>query len=248
MFRRQRHAFALNRAGERGRDVEIQRIAELIHSRCAAGLDAGGHIARVVTAEARFSQRSHQIAQRLEAKKIQALVGDFKLHLRLRVAHLPADTRLLRRIVRLVDADVVFLLHALDQLLDQFIQRAFHLHLLQLLRAFARPANRCSAMPARWRAQIVERLLAIAESRRRVILEPALQQEIRERAEQVFHAHFASGIGNVLAVADAFHRNGRWSLVIGRWQCNSRFLASLGMTTFCSDRRIDDDQWPTTAD
>ncbi len=61
--KRQRQAFALDGAGERGRDVEIERIAEFIESRSAAGFDAGGQIARIVTAEAGLAQRSHQIAQ-----------------------------------------------------------------------------------------------------------------------------------------------------------------------------------------
>ena len=39
-----------------------------------------------------------------------------------------------------------------------------------------------------------------------VVLEAALQQVVGERAEQVFHAHFAGRIGNVFAVANAFHR------------------------------------------
>jgi len=36
----------------------------------------------------------------------------------------------------LVDADVIFLLHALDQFFDQLIERSLALHLLQLLTEF----------------------------------------------------------------------------------------------------------------
>ena len=56
-------------------------------------------------------------------------------------------------------------------------------------------------------AQVVQRLLAVAEVIVEIILEAALQQVVGERAEQVFHAHFARGIGNVFAVADAFHKS-----------------------------------------
>ena len=38
--------------------------------------------------------------------------------------------------MRLINADVVFLLHALDEFFDQLIERAFHLHLLELLAQF----------------------------------------------------------------------------------------------------------------
>ncbi len=62
-----------------------------------------------------------EVAQRFESQQIQALVSDFKTRLLLCVAHLPAYARPLRGIMGLVDADVVFLLHALDQLFDQFI-------------------------------------------------------------------------------------------------------------------------------
>ena len=54
----------------------------------------------------------------------------------LRIANLPADTGPLRRIVRLIDRYVIFLLQALDQLLDQFFKLAFHLHLLQTVAHF----------------------------------------------------------------------------------------------------------------
>ena len=114
-----------------------------------------------MAAKARLAQRPHQIAQSLIAQEVQTFVGDFKLGLLLRLAHLPARARLLRRIVRLVDTDVVLLLHALDQLLDQFIQRAVHLHLLQAFAHFfiqqiATAQRLFDGLP-----QIVESLLAV---------------------------------------------------------------------------------------
>ena len=53
---RQPQSLALNRARKRRRDVEIQRVAEFVLPRRAAGLDAGGHVARVVPPEARLAQ------------------------------------------------------------------------------------------------------------------------------------------------------------------------------------------------
>jgi hypothetical protein len=56
--------------------------------------------------------------------------------------------------------------------------------------------------------QIVEVLLAFARHFvPHIALESALQQVVGERAEQVLHAHFAGGVGNVFGVADAFHKN-----------------------------------------
>ena len=54
-IQRELHTLALNGAGERGSDVEIERVAEFVLSRCAAGLNAGRHVAGVVTSKARFS-------------------------------------------------------------------------------------------------------------------------------------------------------------------------------------------------
>src|SRR6185437_8437366 len=102
---RKREAFALNRARERGSDVEIQSIAKFVGLRSATGLDAGGEIARIVTSEAGFSERTKQIAQRAIAEKVEALVGDLKLGLCLILSHLAAHTRLLRRIVWRVDGN-----------------------------------------------------------------------------------------------------------------------------------------------
>ena len=55
------------------------------------------------------------------------------MRLRLVLPDLPANARLLRRIVGLINADVIFLLHALHELFDQFIELAFRLQLLQPL-------------------------------------------------------------------------------------------------------------------
>ena len=207
MFSGSVEPFALNRARKGRGDVEIQRVAKLVGLGRSAGLDAGRQIARVVASEARLAERAQQIAQRLEAEEVEALVGDLELGLLLRFAGLPADARLLRGIVRLVDRDVVFLLHALDQLLDQFIELPSSCHLLELL------AHLLVEQVA-----VHQRLLDGSRSSSSVcspsgslvphgFLETALQQVVRERAEQVFHAHLAGRIGNVFGVANAFHKD-----------------------------------------
>ena len=53
---RQLQAFALNGVGERRSDVEVERVAELVGLGGAAGFDAGGIVARVVTAEAGLAE------------------------------------------------------------------------------------------------------------------------------------------------------------------------------------------------
>ena len=89
---RQGEPFALDRARERGGDVEIQRVAKLVGFRRAAGLDAGRQIARIMPPKTRLAERAQQVAQRLEAEKVEALVGDFELGL-LRFASLSANAR-----------------------------------------------------------------------------------------------------------------------------------------------------------
>src|SRR5262245_45912320 len=58
--------------------VEVQRVAELVLLRRAARLDAGGHLARVVAAEAALAERPEQIAQGAVAEEVEALVGDLE--------------------------------------------------------------------------------------------------------------------------------------------------------------------------
>ena len=128
---RKPEAFALNRAESVAVMSRFKRVAEFIWLRRAARFDAGCHVARIMTPETRLAERPQQIAQSLESQKVEALVGDFELRLLLRIADLPADARVLGRIMRLIDGNVIFLLHALDQLLDQLFQFALHLHLLQ---------------------------------------------------------------------------------------------------------------------
>src|SRR5580704_16534009 len=129
---RQRESFALDRARQRRRNVEIERIAELVSLGGPAGLNAGGKIARIVASKAGFAQRSQKITQRFEAEEVEALVGNLELGL-LRFAGLAADARLARWVVRLVDGDVVLLLHALNELFDEFVELSVGLHLLDLL-------------------------------------------------------------------------------------------------------------------
>ena len=78
---RQREAFALDGAGERGGDVEVERVAELVGAGSAAGFDAGGEVAGVVASEAGFAKGAEQVAERFEAEEVEALVGDFEFGL-----------------------------------------------------------------------------------------------------------------------------------------------------------------------
>src|SRR5579872_4237102 len=82
--------------------------------------------------ETRLAQRPKQITQRLETEKVEAFVGNLKSSL-LRLPGLSTHARLPRRVMRLVDRDVILLLHALDELLDQIVQLAIRHHLFDLL-------------------------------------------------------------------------------------------------------------------
>src|SRR5580765_8208539 len=75
---RQGQALSLNRTRKRGRNVEVECVTEFILLRRAAGFNAGGHIACVVSSETRLAERAKNFAQRLETEKIEALIGDFK--------------------------------------------------------------------------------------------------------------------------------------------------------------------------
>src|SRR5215475_1985843 len=99
-------------------DVEVERVAEFVGAGYAAGFDAGGEVARVVTPEAAAAKRSEKILQRFETEKIYRLVGDFEADLRLVTIHGLADGAprggLIGRsdLGRLLRIDVAFLPHA----------------------------------------------------------------------------------------------------------------------------------------
>src|SRR5258708_27399295 len=65
-----------------------------------------------MTSEAGAPQRAEQVAQRLIPQKVEALIGNFKAHLGLAVAHLSGGIRLARAIMGLVDGNEILLLHA----------------------------------------------------------------------------------------------------------------------------------------
>src|ERR1035437_3584299 len=209
--------FALDGRRKRRRDVEIQRVAKFIRLRRAAGFDTGCHVARVMASKTRLAQRPQQIAQRLESQKIEALVGDLELRLLLCAADLSTDARLLGRIMWLIDRNVVFLLHALDQLLDQLFEFALHLHLLEPVAHFLVKHLAIEQRLLEGAFQLIEGLFAVRQWVPVTVVESALQQIVRKRAEQVLHAHLAGRVGNVFGVANSLHGSGRWSFVVGRW-------------------------------
>ena len=116
VFHVERHFGALAPDGgkERLADIQVQRVAELVGLGRAGGLHAGGQVARIVAAEARFSERSEQVLERLEAQKIERLIGDFEA--RLAVAAIARAGRLLA--AGLLDGDMAFV----DELLHQAVE------------------------------------------------------------------------------------------------------------------------------
>jgi hypothetical protein len=120
---------------------------------------------------------------------------------------LPASAGRSRRVRRLVDRNVVFLLHPLDELFDQFVELPVGGHLLDLF-----PQVLVEHLPVHQRLldgalEFVERLLALGQLVPHGLLKPALQQVVRERAEQIFHAHLARGVWHVFGIANAFHES-----------------------------------------
>src|ERR1043166_6708851 len=87
-IQRQIQPLALNCTRWRRRDVEVERVAEFVVLRGATGFDSRGQIASVVPPETRLPQRTQQVPQCLEAQKVQTLVRNFELALRLRFSYL----------------------------------------------------------------------------------------------------------------------------------------------------------------
>ena len=109
--------------------------------------------------------------------------------------------------MRLIDGDVVVLLHAVHELLNQLV-KLLGGHRLDLL-----PHTLVEQVAVQQRfgngvAQVIERLLLriLVVIIHVMPLKSALQQVVRQCCEQVFHAHFASGVGNIFLVFDELHK------------------------------------------
>src|SRR5687768_16868651 len=107
-----------------GRCIEIDRVAELVWLRCAAGFDPCRQVARIVTTGAAVAERPEQVAQRAIPEKIQRLIRDLELHVLLIVALAGTDTgpALTLRLEIWRRRDVAGLLHPLDDLLNQLLE------------------------------------------------------------------------------------------------------------------------------
>ena len=86
--------------------------------------------------------------------------------------------------------NVVLLLHALDELVDQLVQLAVLGHLLDFLLHLAiEKVSRFQRLAQRL-AQVLHGVLAIELGEPRPwILKAGIEQILRQRLEQVFHAH-----------------------------------------------------------
>src|SRR5205814_1157438 len=70
---------AQQRVLQRFVDVDVEHVAEFVWLAVPIGLDARGEIRRVMAAEARLAERPEEIAQRLVAEEVDALLGQVEL-------------------------------------------------------------------------------------------------------------------------------------------------------------------------
>ena len=202
---------------DRRRRVQVQRVAELVRFRRAAGLDAGGQIARVVPAGAAVPHRSEQVAQRPVPEEVEGLVG----HVERDVAGLPlsgaASTRTLGP--RLVQVgrrrDVARLLHAVDDLLDQFLE-LLDLLLRGLVRAAGRLAEQLLGEVGRQHPAVEERLedgvveglqraIGAVERAAPAVAKPAGEQQVGQFRGQLVDVEPVDEVWRVLGIAIAHH-------------------------------------------
>ncbi len=109
--------------------------------------------------------------------------------------------------MRLVDGDVVLLLHAVDQLLDELLELLGG-HRLELLAHALIEHVAIEQRVSDGIAQVLQRLLVgvLIVVILILALETALQQLVGESGEQVLEAHLRGRFGDVFLVFDEFHR------------------------------------------
>jgi hypothetical protein len=207
-IQRQLQPLARNRRAKRCRRVQIQRVAEFVSPRSAARLNPRRPVPRVVPSKARFAQRPHQIAQRFEAQKVQALVGHLEADVVTIAAipHLPVRLVNPRRPILRHRGDVILPLHPLHQLVNQFVQRALGHHpVQQLARLAVKKVTRLEHAPQRL-AQIVHRMVQILKAVERVVV-AGVEQIVRQRIEQALEIDLRGQIAGVLRISNALHRS-----------------------------------------
>ena len=191
--------------------VEVHRVAELVRLGRAARLDAGGHLARVVPAEAALADRSEQIAQGPVAEEVEALVGDLELERLFRSSE--SRARLLPPLPIALDirrgGDVALLLKLLDDLVDELVEARFRV--VAILPALAehlleRLVGQETAVQQRLEDRVVQRLhrSSVLAGHPVRVVEPARQQEIGQPREQLFEVELVEVLAGVLGIA-VFH-------------------------------------------
>src|SRR5262245_58187053 len=158
-----------------------------------------------MAAKAGTAKRPQQVSQRLEAEKIQALIGNLKLDLRLGISGLSGGVGLQRGVRRLIDGDEIFLLHAVDQALDQLVQLTLH---LQLLDALAQVVTHEIARLQRLLDGLAQRLEIVFIQLLEInvlAVEAGFQHVVGERVEEVLQTHFVCEIADVFGELRVFH-------------------------------------------
>src|SRR6185437_154657 len=201
---RRADAFAREHTAESRGHVQIQGVAELIRLGTAVDLHARGLVPRVMPAEVGPAQGPEQFAQSFVPQEVHALVRDLEARVAF-AAHLALPA------LRLLRIDVVLLLHLLDDLVDEL----FHLlggEILELLlRLFVEHLSRFQRLP-NGLAQILHRLVVEFAELRVGVVEAGIEQEVRQRLQQVFQSDAARQIARELRVSDALQL-GQASLV-----------------------------------
>ena len=158
-----------------------------------------------MSSKARLAQRTKQVAQCAVPEEVHALIGDFEARFSFTlIAHVPRGRRHARRIVRPVDRDVIFLLHALNQLFNQLLHLVLR-HLVKLLLCLLIKIAGFQRLPDRF-AQVVHRLVALQlRELGKGILKAGIKQVIRQGLQQVVQFHLRGQVAVVFRIADALH-------------------------------------------
>ena len=151
--------------------------------------------------QGRPPQRPQQIPQCLVAKEVHALIGHFKPRIRLCISLLAVTWSL-----RLFSIQEFFILHALNDLVDQLFhlvrRQTLELLLRILVQHFARLQRLLDSFP-----QIIHRLLAIKILKRRHrVLEPGVQQKIGKRLHQVVEPKARRKVTGKLCISCQLHK------------------------------------------
>lgn len=174
-------------------------VAELVELAGAVGLDTGGFMACVVTAQVGFAERAEEFAQGFVAEEVHTFIGNFKPRFAVSIALFALA------LFGKFGVDEVLFLHFLDDLVDEFFNlfagEFVELFLGLFVEEFAGFKSLLDGFAEVLHGLVAVELLEAGHG----VLEAGVEEEVGQGLHEVFEAEGGGEVAGEFCVADALH-------------------------------------------